>query len=87
MQTSFSIHGFAALNDGCYGISAKAHLGPLFRICDVIKQNQSEVGNIGLKKESNKAENGFCVLLFLASFNCSYLWNQLTSFNGVFCKM
>ena len=56
-------------------------------ICDVIKQNQSEVWNIHLKIESNKAENVFCFLLFLASFNCSYLWNQLTNFNGVFCKM
>ena len=55
--------------------------------CDVIKQNQSEVGNIDFKIEPNKAENIFCFLLFLASFNCSYLWNQLTNFNGFFCKM
>ena len=38
------------------------------KICDVIKQNQSEVGNIDLKKEPNKAENVVCFLLFLASF-------------------
>ena len=38
-------------------------------ICDVIKQNQSEVGNI----DFNKAENVFCFPLFLASFNCSSL--------------
>ena len=56
-------------------------------ICDVIKQNQSEVGNIDFKIEANKAENVFCFLLFLASFNCSYLWNQLTNSNGIFCKM
>ena len=56
-------------------------------ICDVIKQNQSEVRNIDFKIELNKAENVFCFLLFLASFNCSYLWNQLNNFNGVFCKM
>ena len=55
--------------------------------CDVIKQNQLEVGNIDFKIEPNKAENVFCFLLFLASFNCSYLWNQLTNFNVVFCKM
>ena len=55
-------------------------------ICDVIKQNQSEVGNIDFKIEPNIAENIFCFLLFLASFNCSYLWNQLTNFNEVFCK-
>ena len=58
-----------------------------FTICDVIKQNQSEVGNIDFKKEPNKAENVFCFLLFLASFNCSYLWNQLTNFNWIFCKI
>ena len=56
-------------------------------ICDVIKQNQSEVRNIDFKIEPNKAENVFCFLLFLASFNCSYLWIQLTNYNGVFCKM
>ena len=28
-------------------------------ICDVIKQNQSEVGNIGFKIEPNKSENVF----------------------------
>ena len=56
-------------------------------ICDVIKQNQSQVGNIDFQIEPNKAENVFCFLLFLGSFICSYLWNQLTYFNGVFCKM
>ena len=55
--------------------------------CDVIKQNQSEVGNIDFKIEPNKAENVLCFLLFLASFNCSYLRNQLSNFNGVFRKM
>ena len=59
----------------------------MINICDVIKQNQSEVGNIDFKIQPNKADNVFCFLLFLASFNCSYLWNQLTNFNGVFCKM
>ena len=61
--------------------------GTYFHKCDVIKQNQSEVGNIDFKIEPNKAENVFCFLSFVASFNCSYLCNQLTNFNGVFCKM
>ena len=56
-------------------------------ICDVMKQNQSEVRNIDFKIEPNKAENVFCFLLFLASFNYLYLWNPLTNFNWVFCKM
>ena len=45
----------------------------IINICDVIKQNQSEVGNIDFKIEPNKAEKFFCFLLFLAPFNCSYL--------------
>ena len=55
--------------------------------CDVIKQNQSEVGNIDFKIEPHKAENVLCFLLCLASFNCLYLWNKLPNFNRVFCKM
>ena len=35
----------------------------MLHICDVIKQNQSEVGNIDFKIEPNKAENIFCFLL------------------------
>ena len=42
-------------------------------ICDAIEQNQSEVGNTDLKIEPNKAENVFCFLSFLASFNRLYL--------------
>ena len=56
-------------------------------ICDVIKQNQLEVGNIDFKIKPNNTENVFYFLLFLTSFNCSYLWNQLTNFNAVFYKM
>ena len=37
-------------------------------ICDVIKHKQSELRNIDFKIESNKAENIFCFLLFLATF-------------------
>ena len=55
-------------------------------IVGVIKQNQSEVGNIDFKIEPNKTENVFCFLLFLASFNCSYICNQLTNFNGGFLQ-
>ena len=47
---------------GNFKILAKALIT---NICDVIKQNQSEVGNIDLKIEPNKAENVFCFLLFL----------------------
>ena len=36
-------------------------------ICDVIKQNQSEVRNIDFKIEPNKAKNVFCFLLCLGN--------------------
>ena len=36
-------------------------------ICDVIKQNQSEVGNSDFKIKPNKAENVFCFLLFFGN--------------------
>ena len=70
------------------GILLKLFMGmnSFKHICDVIKQNQSEVGNIDFKIEPNKAENVFCFLLFLASLNCSYLRNQLTNFQWGFLQ-
>ena len=69
----------------CFSCSA-SHILMMTYKCDVIKQNQSELRNIDLKMEPNKAENVFCFLYF-GIFKCSYLWNRLTNFNGVFCKM
>ncbi len=34
------------------------------QICDVIKQNESELANIDLEIESNKGSKSFCFLLF-----------------------
>ena len=56
--------------------SFERHARLKIAICDMSKQNQSEVGNTDFKIQPNKAENVFCFLLFLASFNCSYLWNH-----------
>ena len=55
-------------------------------MCDVIKQNQSEVGNIDFKIEPNKAENIFCFLLFLAPFNCSYSLEPIDQFQFSFLQ-
>ena len=34
------------------------------KICDVIKQNESELANIDLEIEPNKGKKSFCFLLF-----------------------
>ena len=47
-------------------------------ICDVIKQNESELTNTVFKIQPNKADSFFCFLLFVQSFNCLYHWNQLS---------
>ena len=44
-------------------------------------RKQPEVGNVDFKIQPNKVENVVCFLLFLAPFNCSYHWNQLTNFS------
>ena len=42
-------------------------------ICDVIKQNESELTNTVFKIQPNKANSFFCFLLSVQSFNCFYL--------------
>ena len=53
-------------------------------ICDVIKQNESELANTVVKIQPNKADSFFCLLLFVQSFN---LLNQLPNLCGVFTKL
>ena len=54
---------------------------------DVIKQNESELTNTIFKIQPNKADSFFCFLLFVQSFNCSCLWNQLPNLCRVFTKL
>ena len=63
------------------------HPKPKINICDVIKQNESEFTNNVFKIQPNKTNNFFCFWLFVQSFSCSYLWNQLPSLSGVFTKL
>ena len=56
-------------------------------ICDLIKQNESELANTVFKIQPNKTCSFFCFLLFVQSFNCLYLWNQLTNLCGDFSKL
>ena len=56
------------------------------KIYDVIKQNESELANTVFKIQPNKSDF-FCFLLFVKSFNCFYLWNQLPNLCGIFTKL
>ena len=53
---------------------------------DVIKQNESELAKTVFKIQPNKANSFFYFFLFVQSFNCLYLWNQLPNLCGVFTK-
>ena len=53
----------------------------------MIKQNESELANTPFKIQPNKADSFVCFLLFVQSFNCLYLWNQLPNLSGVFTKL
>ena len=49
----------------------------------MVKQNASELANTVFEIQPNKADSFFCFLLFVKSFNCLYLWNQLLNLCGV----
>ena len=56
-------------------------------ICDVFKQNESELAKTVCKIQLNKATSLFFFLLFLQSFNCLYFQNQMPHYYGVFTKL
>ena len=58
-----------------------------FITCDVIKQNESELANTVFKIQPNKPDSFFCFLVFVQSFNCLYLWNQLLNLCGICTKL
>ena len=55
-------------------------------ICEVIKQNESYVGNIDFEIHPTIVWNSFCILLFSAGQNCLYLLNRKSDFDKVFSK-
>ena len=57
----------------------------LYKIFDVIKQNELKLANTDFKMKPNKQVGLFFFLfpIALELFNCLYLWNQLINFNGV----
>ena len=80
---AFYLHTFCTHRHHCLSYSLMLSC---ISICDVIKQNESELANTVFKIQPNKADRFFCFLLFVQSFNCLYLWNQLPNLSGVFTK-
>ena len=48
-------------------------------ICDMIKGNESDVGNIDFELQTKIGDKFLCFTLFLNSKNCSYLCNQMSN--------
>ncbi len=55
-------------------------------ICEVIKRNESYVGNFDFEIHLIIVWNSFCILLFSAGQNCPYLLNRKSDFDEVFSK-
>ena len=54
------------------------------RLCDVIKQNESELANVDFEIRLKIAFNFVCIVLFWASLKwLLYLWNHKINFDGV----
>ena len=56
-------------------------------ICDMIKGNESDVGNIDFELQAKRGNKFLCFTLFLNLKNCSYLCNQMSDWDGVLIKM
>ena len=67
---------------GPYWDSYKKILMFYLDICDVIKQYELALVNTVFKIQPDKTDRFFCFLLFVQSFSCLYLWNQLPNLCG-----
>ena len=47
--------------------------------CDMIKGNESDVGNFDFKLQAKRGDKFLCFTLFLNLKNCSYFWNQMSN--------
>ena len=70
----------------CLKFSQKIHWGGR-KHNYVIKQNKSELKNTVSKIQPNEADSFFSFLMFVQSFNCLYIWNQLPNLRWVFIKL
>ena len=57
-------------------VSVKHH--HLLIICDIIKGNESDVGNIDFELQAERGDKFFCFTLFGNSENFPYLFNQMS---------
>ena len=55
--------------------------------CDMIKGNESDVGNIDFELQAKRGDEFLCFTLFLNLKNCSYLCNQMSDWDGISIKM
>ena len=55
--------------------------------CDIIKGNESDVGNIDFELQAKRGMISYVLHLFLKLKNCSYLQNQMSDCNGIRIKM
>ena len=56
-------------------------------ICDVIKQNESELANSDFKIKPNKGDYVFCLPIVFATCQQPISLEPIDKFSGVFCKM
>ena len=56
-------------------------------ICDMIKGNESDVGNIDFELQATRDDKFLCCTLFWATKNSSYLCIHMSSWDGVWIKM
>ena len=56
-------------------------------ICDMIKGNESDVGNIDFELQTKRGDKFLCFPLFLNLKNCLYLRNQMSDLDAVEIKM
>ena len=59
----------------------------LVHICDMIKGNELDVGNIDFELQAKRSDKFLCFTLFLNLKNYSYLCNQMSDWDRVWIKM
>ena len=52
-------------------------------ICDMIKGNESDVGDIDFELQAKRGDKFLYFALFLNLKNCSYLRNQMSDWDGI----
>ena len=72
-QTSFTPKKFSAMQLGIHNLYISGKL----RICDMIKGNESDVGNIDFELQAKRGDKFLSFTLFLDLKNCSYLCNRM----------